>query len=41
MNTTTIHWAAAEKADIEPARVEKPPVGIVVNAWETASKVDM
>jgi hypothetical protein len=31
-----IHWTVAEKASIERASGEKPPVGSVVSGWSTA-----
>ena len=37
MKSAMIHWVAAENAAIEFTCVEKPPVGIVVNACASAS----
>ena len=37
MNSARIHWASAEKLAAESGCVEKPPVGIVANAWASAS----
>ena len=37
MNSAMIHWAPGEKAAIEFACVENPPVGIVAKACASAS----
>ena len=37
MKSAMIHCASGEKPSSESAWVEKPPVGIVVNAWASAS----
>ncbi len=37
MKAITVHCVAAPKAASDSACGEKPPVGIVVKAWATAS----
>jgi hypothetical protein len=37
MNNPRIHCEAGAKDVVESGWVEKPPVGIVPNAWATAS----
>jgi hypothetical protein len=38
MKGTIAHWLAAPSSSSERPRGEKPPVGMVMKAWPTASK---